>query len=132
MKIGIRFVTLVVLSLSLSACLMTRNQIREQTQKEELNVTRAEKQATMVDMDEGLRLLRGRLEVLENERNVRAQQDQQVEEEQAVEQKRVDERFRLFQEALTSIEKKINDLILQVEELKRKLKETLINGVDLK
>lgn len=115
-----RALGLIILTMSLSACLLTRSQVKEQERTSELRSKVAESEAKYADVDESMRALRGRLEILENERNVRANDKQRQEESQAIEQKRVDERFRLFQEALTSIEKQLKDLAKAVEDLKKK------------
>ena len=116
----IKLLSLILVSMSLSACLLTRSQVREQEKKNELQTKVAESEARYQDVDESVRTMRGRLEVLENERSLRQQEARRVEESRAIEQKRVDERFRLFQEALTSMEKQIKDLKVSIEDLKKK------------
>ena len=115
-----RFLTLFFVSMSLSACLLTRSQVKEQEKNSMLQSKVAESEAKYADVDESMRALRGRLEVLENEKNLRQQDRQRLEESRAIEQKRVDERFRLFKEALASMEKQIQDLGKKIDDLKKK------------
>ena len=115
-----RLIILVMLSMSLSACLLTRSQVKEEQRKNELQTKVAESEAKYADVDETVRLLRGRLEVLENEKAMRVREAQRLEESRAIEQRRVDERFRLFQEALTSMEKQIQDIAKSLDDLKKK------------
>ena len=120
MGILFRIISLVLISMSLSACLLTRSQVREQEKNSVLQTKVAESEAKYADVDESMRSLRGRLEVLENEKNVRQQENLRQEESKAIEQRRVDERFRLFQEALASMEKQIQDLGKKIDDLKKK------------
>lgn len=119
MKSLIQVLILLFLSFSLAGCLVTRSQVREQEQNTELQTKVAESQARYDDVDEDLRALRGRLEVLENQRSMRAQEDEQLAQLHNRKEQASQEKIRLLQEAIVGLEKQIENQNKKIQDLEK-------------
>ena len=85
---GTKFIFIFGVSVGLTGCLMTREQIREsassgrkeeRSQISEAQIKKAEQAAQIDDFEENMRSLRGRVEVLENNWNQISEQNQNQE-----------------------------------------------------
>lgn len=114
-----------ILSLTLTGCLMTRDQIREgasttsstPSQVSQAQIKKAEAAARIDDLEEMVRTSTGRIEVLENEINQMRQAEQEKQGSTA-EASEVDKKFMIFEEALKSLEAQIRTLAAEVQSLK--------------
>lgn len=111
-----------------TGCLMTRDQIRgaagsdsskQQSQITQMQLKEANETARMDEFDEQFRLLRGRLDVVENQvsqvTDEAAKEDQNKE---AINKEELDTKLKAFEEALRSMEGQIQTLASEVANLK--------------
>jgi TolA-binding protein len=117
----------------LSGCLMTREQIREgatspggsKSEISQMQVKRAEEVARMDELEESVRLLRGEVEVAQNQiRQMEAANKaaSKVDGNQPMSQKEVLQKLAIFEEALRSMEAKVNSMGQELQALKSRPK----------
>ena len=116
-------------SIFTTGCLMTREQIREgaaspkgpRGELSQMQVKRAEEVARMDELEETIRLLRGELEVAQNQiRQLETVQQSSTgaAESHAMSQQEVAQKMAIFEEALRASEAKVNSLSQELQSLK--------------
>ncbi|MEO0336696.1 MAG: tetratricopeptide repeat protein [Pseudomonadota bacterium] len=117
-------------SLLLTGCLMTRQQIREgansgggNAKVSQMQVKRAEEVARMDELEENLRLLRGEVEVAQNQLlQINAEKQAAAEAaasgDQPMSSKDVAQKLAIFEEALRALETRMNSMSQDIQQLK--------------
>lgn len=104
----------------LSGCLMTRSQLQEKNEKQvlqtQLQETKANVTVQYADLEEQLRESRGRIEVLENGLRVSRAAESESRNLALEEKRRIDERLKLYEEAISKLEKDVQTLSSGLEE----------------
>lgn len=117
-KLYFTILTFTFFTLTLSGCLVTRSAVREREQQVETQAqVKAQNTAQMVEVDENLRGLRGRVEEVENGLNQIQMQSRSVEAKHQESEKALAERLRVYQETLEKLEAQYLLLSQKVEAL---------------
>jgi TolA-binding protein len=102
-----------------SGCLMTRSQIQEKNEKQilqsQLQETKAQASVQYADMEEQVRETRGRLEVLENQLRMSRAAEAETRSRDADEKRKLEDRLKLYEEAISKLEKDIQTLNQAIE-----------------
>lgn len=114
-----------VMCLSLTACLKTRTDVRESEQKQvmqqevtKLQKTNADVSSRFSDVEEDMRNLRGRVEVLEHKKDQGAQDAESAKKFATDQSADANKKIALLQEGLTNLEKTVFQLNAEVNALK--------------
>lgn len=120
---------LVGLSLSLSACVVTREEIRggnsssgtaSQKQQVSMQQEQAEQSLVLQEYDNQFKDLRNRLDLLENQLNQMSMNSSSPEEQKQQLNQQLDQRFKVYEEALKNLEIQILGLVKDIQDLKKK------------
>jgi TolA-binding protein len=102
-------------SLFLSGCFVTKAELRkEQTQRLALQEANAQENANSADMEEQLRMARGRIEVLENALRQTRNSENDARASADVEKRKLEEKLKVYEETVSRLEKENQTLQAQL------------------